>query len=360
MSALTSLAEVIVSRLAWTSVQAAVLIGIVWLLGRYMPRLPAATRSLLWWLLGVQLLLGLVVATPLQLRLLSPTPAAAPAASVVATFAAPTEYHRSGFAQIADNTAAPTTDASASQVAVATPTAGEPAHTNWKLVLFALWLAGVLVQIVLAWRQWLEARSVIRQSRPLHDPALHAACAAQAKAMGLRHCPSLRVSPSISSPQVTGLWRPTVLLPAQQCLSADESALALGHELAHLRRGDLWMGWVPALAQRLFFFHPLAAWAMREYALHREAACDAQVVQQHHAAPQDYGRLLLRLGVAHPLHAGLAGASPTFNNLKRRLTMLQHSAQDTTSRTRAWLLIVVVAAAGVLPYRVTQAAADGT
>lgn len=81
-------------------------------------------------------------------------------------------------------------------------------------------------------------------------------------------------------------------------------------------------------------------------------------MHQHDAAPHDYGRLLLRLGVAHPLHAGLAGASPTFHNLKRRLTLLQLSDQDTTSRLRSGLIVVLVAAMGVLPYRVTEAKAD--
>ncbi len=116
--------------------------------------------------------------------------------------------------------------------------------------------------------------------------------------------------PAIESPQVTGLWRTTVLLPADQRLTPEESAMALAHELAHLRRGDLWLVWVPAIAQRLFFFYPLVGWAMREYALSREAACDAQVLQQTGTMPQAYGRLLLRLGIAHPMHSGLAGASP--------------------------------------------------
>ena len=358
MSALTSFAEVVVDRLAWTSLQATLLAGGIWLAGRYIPRLPASTRSLLWWLLGLQLLLGLVVATPLQLRLLSPAPVTAPTAPVMAALTAPREHHYTAVTRVADATSTHVADATADTVAVSTD--GNVVTANWKVVLFALWLAGVLVQAMLAWRQWLEARAVMRNSLPLNDPALQAACSTQAKAMGLRRCPSLRVSPAIASPQVTGLWRTTVLLPAHQSLSAKESALALAHELAHLRRGDLWMGWVPAMAHRLFFFHPLVAWGMREYALHREAACDAQVVQRHNAAPQDYGRLLLRLGVGHPLHAGLAGASPTFNNLKRRLTMLQQSAQDTTSGARGWLWIVLVAAAGVLPYRVTQAASEAT
>ena len=73
MSAIASLAQEMIARLAWTSLQAALLVGAVWLLNRYLPRLSAATRSLLWWLLGVQLLLGLLLPTPVGLPLLSPS-----------------------------------------------------------------------------------------------------------------------------------------------------------------------------------------------------------------------------------------------------------------------------------------------
>ncbi|AIF45919.1 M56 family metallopeptidase [Dyella japonica] len=369
MAAFASIAQDVVVRLAWTSLQATLLIGAVWLLNRQLPRLSAATRSLLWWLLGVQLLLGLLLPTPVALPLLSPartaiatattTVADGPSTGLTMSTTAPAEHRIAGMGQ----TGRSSLDAFAMSAEARAKPAGENPHVAWSRVLpvaFALWLAGVLVQLAMTMRQWREARAVVRASRSLDDPRLQALCAAQARDMGLRRCPSLRVSDAIRSPQVSGLWRPVVLLPAAQGLSAEESALALAHELTHLRRGDLWMGWVPGIAQRLFFFHPMVLWAMREYALNREAACDAQVVQRHDAAPQDYGRLLLRLGVAHPLHAGLAGASPTFHNLKRRLMLLQLSGQDTTSRLRSGLIIALVAAIGVLPYRVTEAKAEAT
>lgn len=369
MTAFLPIAQEIVARLAWTSLQAALLVGAVWLINRRLHRLSAATRSLLWWLLGVQLLLGLLLPTPVALPLLSPTPTTVTTMTttttrsndrttlVMTTTTAPAEHNIASVGQ----TGAPSTGTLATAAEPPAKSTTPPAHFTWSNVLpvlFALWLAGVIVQLIATLRHWREARAVVRASHTLEDPALQALCAEQARAMGLRRCPSLRVSDAIRSPQVSGLWRPVVLLPADQNLSPNESALALAHELTHLRRGDLWMGWVPGIAQRLFFFHPMVAWAMREYALNREAACDAQVVHQHDAAPQDYGRLLLRLGVAHPLHAGLAGASPTFHNLKRRLTLLQLSGEDTTSRLRSGLIIALVAAIGVLPYRVTQAKAE--
>ena len=46
----------------------------------------------------------------------------------------------------------------------------------------------------------------------------------------------------------------------------DDVQMALAHELAHLKRRDLWLAGVPMLTQTLFFFHPLAWLAIRESA----------------------------------------------------------------------------------------------
>ncbi|MGB5940871.1 MAG: M56 family metallopeptidase, partial [Rhodanobacter sp.] len=340
MDALNHFSDILLTRLVWTSIQAAVLIGAVYLAGRLWPRLSAAMRCMLWWLVGAQLLLGLLWHAPLELPLLSHAPleAIVPVTPPVTFFAT-------------------TATAGAVLPSIAASTTPAP---SWRTGVALSWLAVVLLQALIALRQGRQARRMLRESQVLRDASLQALCARQARQLGLRRCPRLRVSDAIVSPQVTGLWRPTVLLPAGRALSAEEAAMALAHELAHLRRGDLWLAWVPALAQCLFCFHPLVRWAMREYALNRESACDAQVVQHDRAAPQDYGRLLLRLGVAQPMHAGLAGASPSFHNLKRRLTMLQQTVNQPPSRTRGWLLVAVIALVGVLPYRVTTAGANGT
>ncbi|MFI4958980.1 MAG: M56 family metallopeptidase [Lysobacterales bacterium] len=339
METLNHLVDVLLTRFVWTSIQAALLIGAVYLLGRLLPRLSAAMRCMLWWLVGMQLLLGLLWSAPVRLPLLSPPSLSAPA----------------GPGQQSTTYVATTAPAMMRDIAVPSlspPNTSAPA-ISWHVAIATLWLTALLAQLILALRQWRQTRRILRESQPLHDPSLRALCVQQARVLGLRSCPQLRASETIVSPQVVGLWQPTVLLPASHALTAEEAAMAMAHELAHLRRGDLWLGWVPAIAQRLFFFHPLVVWAMREYALNREAACDAQVLQHDHTAPQDYGRLLLRLGVAHPMHCGLAGASPSFHNLKRRLTMLQQSVNHPQSRAHGWWLVVLIALIGVLPYRVT-------
>jgi hypothetical protein len=145
---------------------------------------------------------------------------------------------------------------------------------------------------------------------------------------------------------------PTVALD----LSPRERAMTIAHELAHIRRLDLLIAWVPAIAERLFFFHPLARLAAREYATARESACDALVVSALDVAPQEYGRMLVRLGVgANPMFT-LGGSSLSLSSLKRRLAML-HDASSIRSSRATTVIVALVAMLAVLPLRVVARAA---
>jgi bla regulator protein blaR1 len=330
-------------RLAWTTAQATLLIGALWLLGRCMPRLAPAMRCMLWWLVAAQLLLGMVVSNPVPLRWLKPAMESAPAKSIVIDTA---------------TSAATLSDAPFVQALPANHASSAfdlfVSAWSWRESVLTVWLLIIAAQLYFVIREWRQSRKLLGGATTVPDAHLRYLCAQQARALGLHRHPELRLSDAITSPQVTGLWRPVVLFPAAHALSDDETAMALAHELAHIRRGDLWLGWVPAIAQRLFFFHPLVHWAMREYALNREAACDAHVLKQPQLEPRDYGRLLLRLGVSSPMHSSLAGASPTFANLKRRMLMLQQTS-TMPARARGWIWVAAVALIGILPYRLTSA-----
>jgi beta-lactamase regulating signal transducer with metallopeptidase domain len=330
--ALELISDILLPRLLAASVQSTILVAVVWALCRFVPRLSAATRCWLWWLVALQLLVGLAWSSPMALPLL-PAETVQPALQVAPAMAA--------------------TDASI-VFAPAQATAASPAW-SWSLALAAAWLLGLSVMVTRSLRGCLATRRLLRTSTPCRDRSLLHALALAADAHGLRAPPRLRLSDAIDSPQLIGPWRPVLLLPAHHAdsMQPDELDMALTHELVHLQRRDLWLGLVPALAQHLFFFHPLAHLAAREYGLSREAACDATVLEGNRHCAREYGQLLLRLGVAPRPCAGLASASPDFTLLKRRLTMLQTTSS--LPRVVAVLMTVAIGVVGVMPYRLTAA-----
>jgi beta-lactamase regulating signal transducer with metallopeptidase domain len=86
-------------------------------------------------------------------------------------------------------------------------------------------------------------------------------------------------SPHILSP-VT--WHKTVLLP--ECLlsetSEDVLTAAIGHEMAHIARGDFALNLLYELLSMPIAFHPAAHLIRREIARTREMACDELVTRR--------------------------------------------------------------------------------
>ena len=280
--------------LARASVEGAIVAALVWAAIRWLPRLSPATRAALWWCAAAKFLLALIWVTPLELPVLPPRAAAAVAATRAASPASVTVESR--------------TDRQGSRAAV--PTADD-AGVNWPAILLVLWGAGVLTGVVIDLRRLAHTRRLIGRSSPATEKTEETA-AALAAALGLRRTPVVRLSGEIATPLVVGVRRPCILLPANGApsLSEGEERMALCHELTHVKRADLWLGLVPAAAERAFFFHPFGRLAAREYLLCREAACDAAVIETLAASPQDYGRLLLTLGVSrHRSSLAVAGAS---------------------------------------------------
>ncbi|TDV26183.1 M56 family metallopeptidase [Stenotrophomonas sp. CC22-02] len=329
----------LLERLGWTSLQTVLLVALVYGACRALPSLSAATRCRLWWLVSLQAVLGLFWSQPLQLPWLPAPQAVAMTATDVA----------------ADMIYPLAPEASAQLLAaMPMPAADMPAVAWWAVALAALWVSGVLL---MAWRtfgEWRQCRALLAAAYPCQDEALVQALQLASEAHGVRPAPRLWMSTQVDSPQLVGPFRPVLLLPAgDNALQGDALDLALTHELQHLQRRDLQWGLLPALAQHLFFFHPLLRLSVREYAQAREEAVDAAVVGQHGASRQAYGRLLLQLGVAPQPHLGVASAAPSTTSLKRRLMSLQ--PRRACPRILAMALTAVVLVVGVAPMRLVAA-----
>lgn len=326
-------------RLGWTSLQTVLLVALVYGVCRALPSLSAATRCRLWWLVSLQAVLGLFWSQPLQLAWLpAPQAAAMSATDVAAEMVYPLAPEAS--AQLL--------------AAMPMPAADVPAVAWWAVVLAALWMSGVVLMVLRTFGEWRRCRALLAAAYPCEDQALVQALQLASDAHGVRPAPRLWMSTQVDAPQLVGPFRPVLLLPAgDNALQGDALDLALTHELQHLQRRDLQWGLLPALAQHLFFFHPLLRLSVREYAQAREEAVDAAVVGQHGASRQAYGRLLLQLGVAPQPHLGVASAAPSTTSLKRRLLSLQ--PRRACPRILAMALTAVVLVVGVAPMRLVAA-----
>lgn len=348
------ISDTLLPRLLAAGLQSLLVVAAIWLLCRYL-RLSAAMRCWLWWFASLQLLVGALWPSPLSLPLLPSSWQQA----AVAMNTAPAAPQLSAATQMPFFVTRSDLAASSSVADAAAP-AIVADWLSWPLAFAALWLSGVLLVAFFSLRGYLEARRRIAESLPCEKPPVLQAYRSLGDSLGLKRLPPLRESGEIDSPQLIGPWPDAVLLPHYRLpqLNGEELAMALHHELVHVRRRDLWWGWVPALVQHLFFFHPLAHVIAREYSIAREAACDAAVLESRRYAAHDYGRLLLRLGVAPRPAAGVASASPTYVVLKRRLLMLQNATSS--SHLGGLVLTAAVVLFGLVPYRVTAAAGEQT
>ena len=329
--------------LARASLEGAIVAALVWIAIRCLPRLSPATRAALWWCAAAKFLLALVWVTPVELRVL-PARAEAPAAL-------------SRPAPVAGTALEPGTPVQPAPV-VSAPADGGNVNVDWPFILLVLWSAGLVAGAAIDLRRMTRTRRVIRRSSPATEQT--AATAAElAAAIGLRRTPTVHISSETATPLVVGVLRPRILLPGNGAtpLSEGEERMALCHELSHVKRADLWLGLVPAAAERLFFFHPFVRLASREYLLCREAACDAAVIDTLAASPQDYGRLLLSLGVSrHRSSLAVAGASSSCSMLKRRIAMLRDSSPSSIGRRVISVVAIAAAVAAALPLRLTARA----
>ncbi len=247
----------------------------VWIVCRLLPRLPAATRYGLWWLACLKLVISLICAAAIPLPLLPPAaePPMRRAAHVWAEQSVQgrkktAEHTRGGEAgasalppgKEAAERRLPRPDADNSGLA---PVLRPAPRLSVSTFLLAFWLAGVAVAGVSFFRRCMALQRIVRGARSLADgDVLAQEMACLAAGMGLRRAPRLVASGSVTTPLVIGPVRPVLVFPENllTMLSPDEWRLALAHELAHVRRGDLWLGLLPAIAQSMFFFFPRQGW----------------------------------------------------------------------------------------------------
>ncbi len=101
---------------------------------------------------------------------------------------------------------------------------------------------------------------------------------------GLRVVPRLIGSSSVQQAFVAGFFRPVIVLPVAWLTELTPSMVEaiLAHELAHIRRWDLWVNLLQRAAEAILFFHPAVWWLSNQVRLDREMCCDELAIEITH------------------------------------------------------------------------------
>jgi len=206
--------------------------------------------------------------------------------------------------------------------------------SDWRVWMAALWLAGVVAALLLA------AYAQRRYRKKL--------CGAAAYGVEATRWPVVRANDALAGPALVGSWRPQIVVPFDfdARFDSDERALILAHETMHARRRDGWWCLLAQIVAAIFWFHPLAWWALPALRHDQELACDAGVLREHRGKRRSYGNAMLKTqsaALALPVGCAWSRRHP----LTERIAMLKQTQPGKVRRLGGAAFMVVIIPFGI-------------
>jgi len=211
------------------------------------------------------------------------------------------------------------------------------AGVDWRAIIAIAWLAGIAVMLLLALSRQVRFLRGMRDARPFEGSAPGGIAGV------------LRARDAATGPALVGAWRPRLVLPCdfEQRYDAHERTLILAHEAMHARRRDGLVGAIATVLHALFWFHPLAWWALPRLRLDQELACDAAVLRERPRARRCYANAMLKAQFAGAVLP--AGSFWPSHPIRERILMLKSPSPDAARRIAGRVavssLAVVISAA---------------
>ncbi|MBF8984273.1 hypothetical protein IZY60_12065 [Lutibacter sp. B2] len=159
---------------------------------------------------------------------------------------------------------------------------------------------------------------------------------------------------NFSTPSLVGLFHPKILLPEQILSDFDDEKLEfiLLHELAHLKRKDLFMNWIILIYQLIYWFNPIVWIGFYKMKNDMEVACDDFVLNHLEKEKHiSYGKAIIAL-LEYFSHVRFIPISTNIlenkSEVKRRIIMIKKFSKTSYSLTIiSFLLIVLVGCSSI-------------
>ncbi|MBN1391576.1 MAG: carboxypeptidase-like regulatory domain-containing protein [Sedimentisphaerales bacterium] len=237
---------------------------------------------------------------------------------------------------------------------------------GWKIYLMFVWLGGAA--ILTGWlvirlgglrREQLDGEQILPER-------LEGLLSSTAAKLGLKKIPRIILTDSVHCPAVFGVFRPVLLMPAGKLanMTTQDAENIFLHELAHIKRGDLFVHAVYMILQIAYWFNPMV-WLVRKPMQNlRELCCDATVARLLREKTASYRQTLLdtaRELLAVPVEPGM-GLLGLFENsswLLDRLRWLEKKSwKYLPLRIATVFVLICLMSACVLPMAKYNAPVD--
>ena len=230
-----------------------------------------------------------------------------------------------------------------------------PIMLSWQGVVFLFWLVVVIAMGLLLLQRAIFVKGLVAQATEADDSmkdTFNSCC----ERIGIRKRIRLKVSANATSPAVCGLFRAVILLPQNLSagLSAGQLQAVLLHELAHIRRYDLWVNLIQTILQILYFYNPLLWFANAIIRRIREQAVDETVLVAMGQDAKQYSQTLVdvaKLAFRRPfLSLRLIGVVESKSALASRIKrILTRPIPKSAKLGIVGLIVVIIAAAVLIP-----------
>jgi beta-lactamase regulating signal transducer with metallopeptidase domain/HEAT repeat protein len=233
---------------------------------------------------------------------------------------------------------------------------------GWIQWMMIGWLAGAALIVAHLFVGVARIWQLARRAETVRDAEWRMLVERLSRRIGLTQTVALRRSARVTMPMACGLWRSSILLPADaDDWSRERREVVLLHELAHVKRRDCLTQLMAQVACAIYWFNPLVWMAARRLRIERERACDDQVLDAG-AKASDYADHLLDIARsmgAAPSALVAAVAIARRSQLEGRLLAILDPRLRRNALNRATVtFIAIVMLCLVLPLAMLRPAAN--
>ncbi len=232
------------------------------------------------------------------------------------------------------------------------------------LVLFLLWIAGILCMAFFLLKAKLRLNILKKSALPLQNREVNGIYRGCLDEMKIKKDIPVYSTAFLKSPVIAGLFRPCIYLPIHLISGyrAADIRYILLHELQHYKHKDALANHLMNLASVIYWFNPFVWYALKEMRNDREIACDTSVLKMlEEDAYEEYGSTLINFAekislMPFPFASGISGSMAQMQ--KRILNIVTYHPVTFRKKLRGIFSYALIAVflLGFVPVLSTQAA----